>query len=176
MTMSFEEGPINEADSFERTDLTQHRDYINRLITTWQADPSKVAIGQATVMTGEIIQDGPSKGRGKEELADERGFRKAARERGIGLRVSRRHLPDGKTLLRLAPQEKKEFSAEAVAKRSAALEKRRDRLAVEKYAKAHNKHVNQLTQAEAAGAVKAYRDELAAKKAGTPVKKAAKAG
>lgn len=167
-TMSFEPGPIEEVDSFERNDLSQHRAYLSDLVRAWQSAGDKVAVGQATVITGEILESGPSKGRGKEELADERGFRKVATEMGVGLRVTHRHVADGKTLLRLAPQQKKEFSAEAIAKRTAALDKRRDRLAVEKYAKEHNKHVNQLTPAEAQGAVKANRERIAASRAGAP--------
>lgn len=169
----FEESPIVEADSFERQDTTQHKAYLTKLVQSWKTGAQdKVAIGQATVMTGELQENG----RGKEEVKDERAFRKLAGEMNVGLRVTHRHLPDGKTVLRLSPQVKKTFSDEAIAKRTAALEKRRERIAVERFAKDHNKLVTQLTRDEAQGAIAAYR---AAKANGqttssTPAKAAAK--
>ena len=167
----FEEGDIIEEDAFERTDLTQHRKYLDKMVAAWRTgDQSKVAVGSVTVITGDILTIGTHKGRGKEELADERGFRKVATQMGVGIRITHRHLPDGKTMIRMSPQEKKVFSDEAIAKRTAALEKRRERLAVEKFAKEHNKLVTQLTREEAQGAVATYR----ASKTVAPATKATK--
>lgn len=173
----FENESIEEADSFERRDLTLHRDYMSRLVAKWRALPEgKVAVGEVTVMTGEP-SEGKKKNRGKDELADERGFRQAASELGVGLKVTHRHIGEGKTILRLSPQTKKEFSDEAIAKRNASLERRRDRLAVEKYAKEHGKQVAHLTADEARAAIQAYRAEKAAadKEAATPIKRQTKA-
>ena len=80
-----------------------------------------------------------------------------AGELNVGIRVTHRHLPDGTTMLRLSPQEKKVFSDEAIAKRTAALEKRRERLAIEKYAKEHNKTVQSLTKEEVTNVLREYR-------------------
>jgi hypothetical protein len=64
----------------------------------------------------------PNAGRGEIELGHERGFRRVAKERDVGLTVTHNHMPDGRTILTLKAGKKREFTPEAIRKRTESLE------------------------------------------------------
>lgn len=125
--MSFTEVLYEEAETFQRTDLTPYRTVFDGLKPNIQ--------GTVVVPTGDIYPDGTTNaGRGKIELSHERGFRAVASERNVGLRVGHTQMPDGKTRLRLMVGPKREFSPETLKKRQAALAAARTKRAAEKAA------------------------------------------
>ena len=80
----------------------------------------------------------PNAGRGEIELDHERGFRQVAKERDVGLTVGHSHMPDGRTILTLKVGKKREFTPEAIKKRTASLEASRAAkagISVEEYRK-----------------------------------------
>lgn len=111
--MSFIEVEYVEEADFSRIDLTPYREVFDGL------KPGVTAT--LTVPTGELYDDGPNKGKGKEAMGHLRGFQKVAKERNVGLRAGLTNMPNGKTRLRLRTDKKREFTPEAVAKRTAAL-------------------------------------------------------
>lgn len=118
---------VEEVEKFHKRNPAPYREVFDNL--------RKGVLGTITVPTGEIIQDGPNKGRGKTELDHERGFRDVASERGVGLRVSRQQLANGTTKLGLYVTDKREFSPEAMKKRDESLAKTRAKKAAEKAAR-----------------------------------------
>ena len=126
--MSFVDVVYEESDKFQRTDLTPYREVFDNLKPGIQAT--------IVVPTGDWItktnEDGSVEvtNRGKIEKGHERGFRGVATERGVGLRVGHNHMPDGKTRLRLMVDKKREFTPEALKKRTDALAKGREDKAV----------------------------------------------
>lgn len=121
MSDEFTEMSFSSADKWTKTDLAPYKERLSKLQA--QGDGQ---VGEFQTVTGEIIvKEGPSRGRGKQELSDERAFRRAASEMGVGLRYASRHIPNGMTAVRMMIQPKREFSAETAAKRDAALDRRR---------------------------------------------------
>lgn len=117
----FGEMTFSSAEKWTKTDLAPYREYLQKL----QAQGAD-QVGEFSTVTGEIVtKDGNTKGRGKQELSDERAFRRAASEMGVGLRYASRHVANGMTAVRMMIQPKREFSAETAAKRDAALDRRR---------------------------------------------------
>lgn len=81
-------------------------------------------VAKVNVLTGEIIQSGSNRGRGRSEAADARAFHAAAAELGTGLRLMPKQNADGTTTFRMYVKEKRVFSEEATQKRNLANQKR----------------------------------------------------
>jgi hypothetical protein len=122
--VDFEQLDVDEKTGkgvFKAVDTTPYVNFIKQLQTKPAGTEARIA-----VITGEIITKGKSsKGRGKQEKRDAKNFADAASALGLGLRIGWRHLPDGKTQLRMMLQPKRIFSDETSAKRVVALDGRR---------------------------------------------------
>lgn len=113
--------------SFERSEEKWSkidREPYRRVIRALQEQPEDHE-ARFTVMTGEIIPEGkPGAGRGKLELADDRGFRVAAHEVGKSVRVGWKHVEGGRTQMRLQLQNKREYSDKTVKNRELGLSRK----------------------------------------------------
>lgn len=152
--MTFMDVEYEDVDKFIRTDLAPYRAIFEEL------KPGR----QATIVvdTGTLNE----KGKGDLVIAHERAFRQVAKEKNVGLRVGHTNMPGGKTRLRLMVDKKREFSPEALKKRTEALEAGREKKAVDGLMAANP----ELTRE---AATKQYREERARKQA--EAKKAAEA-
>ena len=119
--VTFEEAPDGK---FTKRNPKLYRALIQQLASTVNPANGKSQIATVTVVTGEPMVVG-KKRRGKTEREEENAFREAGKERGFGLRIDPTHRGDGRTDLRIQIQPKKEFSAEAIASRTAKLEAHR---------------------------------------------------
>lgn len=118
--MEFEDAPVVDGKvKLASTDLSRYEPVIEHLLTLPVGK-----VGKVTVPTGEIIQKGTNKGRGKAESADARGFHAAASKLGTGLRLIPKHNLDGTTTFRMHTKEKRVFSDEVTQKRNLANAKR----------------------------------------------------
>lgn len=133
--VEFEQLEVDEDGNvkFSRRDLTPYVEFVKT-----QLVPKPVGTAaKLVVMTGEIKRNGKQYvGRGKSELADAKSFQEAANSMGYGLKVSARHLTDGKTLLRMTLTKKRQFTDEQNANRERGQNKRRLQLAQDRQTKA----------------------------------------
>lgn len=153
--------------TFSRRDLTPYIEFIQSL-----AEKGKGVEAKVMVVTGEIKRDGKqNRGRGRQELADAKAFQEAANSQGYGLRVSSRHMTDGKTLLRMMIVPKRVFTDEQNRNRELGQNKRRLQLAQARLAKANAVLAAKPDDAEATVLAKEATDRIAElQKALTPAK------
>jgi len=90
-----------------RTDLGSYERYLDQVAAKGPGFEARLV-----VETGEPVmtRDGKKTGRGKTEAKHDRAFRSVAAEREIGIRIVPEHMPDGKTMLRIALTKKREFT------------------------------------------------------------------
>jgi len=99
-----------DADGYtkiSRVDLGSYERYLDQVASKGPGFEARLV-----VETGDPVftRDGKRTGRGKTEAKHDRAFRQVAASREVGIRIVPEHMPDGKTMLRIALTKKREFT------------------------------------------------------------------